>query len=141
MYKNKKFLTAAALVVIILAVLAVCGQFCGKDSFGTERHKKYTLYIGLNDGDTGIQKITTAQARDILNDIAGKYIDGYTVYEADGYWREDGSTFNEHSLVCVIIDASEESVKNIMNETLKALNQHSILLEVGKVSSAYYSGE
>ncbi len=141
MYKNKKFLVLAGLVTAIIAVFAASVEMGSRDSFGTERHTKYTLYIGLNDGDTGIQKHTTAQARDMLNDIAVKYIDGYTVYEADGYWKEDGSTFNEHTLVCVMIDVPEQSVKSIMNETLKALNQHSILLEISEIKNTFYSGE
>ena len=138
MYKNRKI---TALIAVIIAVLSVCPEIYGMDSLGTEKHMKYTLYIGLNDGDTGEQQIPTARAKEILNETANKYVDGYTLYEADGYWREDDKNFSEHTLVCVIVDASEQSVKNIMNEMLKALNQHSILLEVEETQSTFYSGK
>ena len=140
MFKNKKLL---ALAVIVL--LAVCGAFafirCGHDSFGTERHIKYTLYIGLNDGDSGMQIHGYNEAKGILSGIASKYVDGYTVYEATGFWREDSNTFTEQTLVCVIVDPTEEAVKSIMDETLKALNQHSILLEVNRTRNVFYSGK
>ena len=48
---------------------------------------------------------------------------------------------SEHTLVCVIDGASDEAVKGIMDEALKAFNQHSILLEFSETNSLYYDGK
>ena len=104
-------------------------------------HTKYTLYIGMNDGKTGKPVYNLLDARRILVNIAGKYIDGYTVYDAEGFWREGEKTFSEKTLVCVIVDASEESVQKIMNEALKLFRQNTILVERSKTESEFYGGD
>ena len=68
-------------------------------------------------------------------------MDGYTLYEADGFWREGENVSSEHTLVCVIDGASDEAVKGIMDEALKAFNQHSILLEFSETNSLFYDGK
>ncbi len=103
-------------------------------------HTKYTLYIGMNDGKTGKPTYDLQSARKIFMNIAGKYVDGYTVYDAEGFWREGEKMFREKTLVCVIVDASEESVQKIMNEALKIFRQNSILIERSKTESEFYDG-
>lgn len=105
-----------------------------------ESHTKYTLYIGMNDGKTGKPTYDLQSARKIFMNIAGKYVDGYTVYDAEGFWREGEKMFREKTLVCVIVDASEESVQKIMNEALKIFRQNSILIERSKTESEFYNG-
>ena len=51
-----------------------------------ETGKKYVLYIGTNDKDTYEQVISTEEAREIVNEICIKYVDGYTASEAKGGW-------------------------------------------------------
>ena len=105
-----------------------------------QTHTKYTLYIGLNDGKTGRPTYDQSEARRILVNIAGKYVDGYTVYDAEGFWHEGENTFSERTIVCVIVDASEESVRKIMDEALKLFRQNTILVERSKTESEFYGG-
>ena len=104
-------------------------------------HTKYTLYIGMNDGKTGKPTYDLSEARKILVNIAGKYVDGYTVYDAEGFWREGENTYSEKTLVCVIVDVSEESVQKVMNEALKIFRQNTILVERSEVVSEFYGGD
>ena len=146
----KKFLNA--LVIIIACVGAVIitrdlMEFKNKSEqlniFGTEYQRKYTLYIGLSDGDTQEQKFTFDEAKQIMYDISRKFTSGYTLYDARGYWYEEEANkmFSENTLVCVLFDIDPENVKNIMDEAIKAFNQNSILLEVDTVRRAFYSKE
>ena len=126
--------------IILIALMFGLTAANAETAFTTEKHTKYTLYVGLNDGNTGIQAHSTREAKRIMIGISGKYTDGFTIYEADGFWREDNKVFSEHTLICIFVDANPESIKQIMDEAMKALNQRSILLEVEDVKSTFYSG-
>ena len=126
-------LIASALIIMALAAPAF-------SALKFQTHTKYTLYIGLNDGKTGRPTYDQSEARRILVNIAGKYVDGYTVYDAEGFWHEGENTFSERTIVCVIVDASEESVRKIMDEALKLFRQNTILVERSKTESEFYGG-
>lgn len=126
-------LIASALIIMALTVPAF-------SALKFQTHMKYTLYIGMNDGKTGKPTYDLSEARRILVNIAGKYVDGYTVYDAEGFWHEGEKTFSEKTLVCVIVDASEESVRKIMDEALKLFRQNTILVERSKTESEFYGG-
>ena len=104
-------------------------------------HKKYTMYLGTNDKDTLKQKISTGTIKRQMHKICLKYVDGYTVYRAEGYYRDDnGKMIRENTLVYVFVDASIDSMKKIMDEALIKFNQDSILLEDDKGRSTFYRG-
>ena len=132
----------AALMLFALAACAGRNAATAPPALRTQPHTKYVLYIGLNDGDTGEQRISTAEAKRIMREIGGKYADGFTLYEAAGYWRAapGAAMQQEHTLVCVFIDAPPQAVKNIMDEAIRTFNQRSILLEVTKAHSLLYNG-
>lgn len=103
---------------------------------------KYVLYIGLNDKDTSSQIISAEEAKEIVNGICAKHVDGYTVMEANGGWvDETGALTEELSLVYTLSNAEEADVVLIMNEVITALNQKSIFVERQDISYTYYSGK
>ena len=107
-----------------------------------ETTDKYTLYIGTNDKDTYTQLIPTDQARQIVNEICEEYLGGYTVVESHGGWvAESGVQTTENSMVYTIVGVSEKQLVQVLDAVLEALNQNSILVEYGTVSSVYYAGE
>lgn len=140
---------SACFIMSLVIVVGLCVScYAGHDAddrakrlFGTSEHLKYTLYIGLNASDTGKQIYPTDEAKQRFNQIANEFVSGYTLYDADGFWKEDGKTYTEHTLVCVIVDAEPETVRNLMNAVLKDFRQSSILIEVDEVESAFYSGK
>ena len=77
-----------------------------------------------------------------MGEIGAKYVGGFTLYEAAGYWRANpgAAMQQEHTLVCVFIDAPPQAVKNIMDEAMRTFNQRGILLEVTKAHSLLYNG-
>ncbi len=137
--RNKRWILLYAAALLVAVGFAVMSVDRDHDIFGTESHTKYTLYIGLNDGDSGVQTHSTEEAKRIIMDIIAKHTGGAIIYEADGFWREDGKNFTGHTLVCVFVDPARDAIKNIMNDALKALKQRKILLEVEEVRSTFYS--
>ena len=106
------------------------------------RQKKYTIYLGTNDKDTLKPEIPLETIRAQMHEICIKYVDGYTVSVADGFYRDgDGNITHEVSLVYVFIDVPIDSVQKIMDEALAKFNQSSILLEVNRERGTFYSGD
>ena len=141
---RQKTLSAGLVLLLAFALAACAGRTATTAPSGlrAEPHTKHVLYIGLNDGDTGEQRIPADEARRIMREIGGKYVDGFTLYDAEGYWREGpgAEMRQEHTLVCVFIDAPPQAVANIMDDALRAFNQHGILLEVSETRSLLYEG-
>lgn len=101
-----------------------------------ETKAKYILYIGTNDKDTNKQLIPTEEAKKKVDAICAKYVDGYTVFDANGGWKDETGTYaHENTLVCFFYDVTEDQIKNIMDDVLKELNQSAIFVE--KLNSVY----
>lgn len=134
----RKKITAFVISLFICLLLPGC---TANDSTAFEGSVKYTMYIGLNDKDAYTQLISYEAAEEAVSGIALKYVDGFTQYPAKGAYKDDkGVVTNENSLVLEFEDATEDQMNAIMDEVLKALNQHSVLLEKQKVSREFYEG-
>ena len=139
------------LIAICLGIFLTTTLFIGtvnagkKDiySLGSEVsvHSKYTMYLGMNSKDTFKQEIPTETIQKQMHEICCKYVDGYTVWLAKGYYRGDnGNMISENSLVYIFIDTPIDSIKKIMDAALIQFNQDSILLEDDKGRSTFYRG-
>ena len=106
-----------------------------------EQGLKYTLYIGLNDKDTYEQIISTEDAIEKANVIVAKHAGGYTQMTARGGWtNDDGTMGHENTMVYIIYDIDEASLKALLDELLKEFNQGAILVEKDDTPHIYYSG-
>lgn len=145
-----QIIVAIFLIIEALALIGIVGYLVTDHSaqsadtvleYENAGNGKYVLYIGLNDKDTYEQIIPTGEARDIVNRICTKYVEGYTVSEANGGWVDETGTLTEEStLVYILSDVEEENVIAIMDEVLEALNQNSILVERQEYAYSFYSG-
>ena len=114
----------------------------GQEEPGFDRVSKYTIYIGTNDKDTYTQKIPTEEARRIVDEICEERLDGYTSSEARGFWKDEtGTGTTENSLVYSFSGVSYDTLADVMDEILTALNQNSILVEHDLTSTQYYCGQ
>jgi hypothetical protein len=135
---KKQLLTA-----LFAAFLCANLSGCASQQVNTPKGEtiKYTMYIGLNDKNTYTQLIPYDKAEKEVSDIALKYVDGFTELTAKGTYKDEkGVTTHENSLVLEFDNATDQQMKEIMNEVLKKLDQHSILLEKQTVSEEYYEG-
>lgn len=150
---KKSAVIVALLVLNITGTIVLAGLFIfykntknetvtgGRIHFTSSANGEYTLYIGTNDKNTYKQKIPTDEARNIVNGICVKYVDGYTSQDAKGGWvDETGKLTQENTLVYYLYGVSEKQVVSIMNDVMSALNQKSVLVQVQNVNYAYYTG-
>ena len=106
-----------------------------------ETGEKYIIYIGTNDKDTYQQEIPTNEARDMVNAICAKYVEGYTASDAKGGWVDETDTLTqENTLVYSIYNIKEEQLIQVMDEVREKLNQNSILVERQEAVYMYYYG-
>ena len=106
-----------------------------------ETGEKYIIYIGTNDKDTYQQEIPTNEARDMVNAICAKYVEGYTASDAKGGWVDETDTLTqENTLVYSFYNIKEEQLIQVMDEVREKLNQNSILLERQEAVYMYYYG-
>lgn len=95
-----------------------------------ESSRKFTLYVGLNDKDVYDQLIPTEEAFNLLNVVAMKHVDGFTVRSARGFWKDEkGAPSSENTLVYDFVDATDEQITAIVTDMLAAMNQSAILVE------------
>lgn len=92
--------------------------------------KKFILYLGLNDKDAKNQKITTKQAFKKCNDLLLQYVDGATVYQANGIYKHlNGQTVTEKTFIIELLFTNKTTVLKISNDLKKLFNQESIAIQ------------
>lgn len=98
--------------------------------------EKFTLYVGLNDKDSKVQEVSTLEAYKIINKLLLSYTDGATIFEADGiYKHEDGTFVIEKTLRIELLFVEKSTVKKIVEEIKKLLNQESVAVQREVVES------
>lgn len=101
--------------------------------------KRYTLYLGLNDKDTKIQRVDTVEAYKIVENLCASMFDGATIFNAAGvYKHDDGSIVVENTLRIEILEFDTD-IMQAMHEfvdTLKRVfNQESIAVTIQNINS------
>lgn len=100
---------------------------------------KFTLFVGLNDKDTKVQKYTTTEAYKIVENICYNVCGGATISEALGiYTHDDGAKIRENSLRVEILYSTKEKVLEVINLVKVALNQESVMMTEEVINVMYY---
>lgn len=109
--------------------------------FGKNKIEKITLYMGLNDKDTKVQKFTKIESFKLMQNILRiKGIDA-TISESTGlYHHDDGTLVIEESLRIEILffEKSKENAERVLDlvKTLKdTFNQESIAMQKEYIES------
>lgn len=122
---------------IVIGILAL-GRNTDAPADGTSQ---FVMYVGTNDKDTYEQIIPTDEAKDIIDRICFKYLEGYTIQDATGSWVDDqGLATHENTIVCYFDDADRDTVYKVADEIIAALNQNSVLIENDTIQIDFYSG-
>lgn len=98
--------------------------------------KKFTLYLGLNDKETKMQKIATVEAFKIVSNLVAKRFGGGTIFEAQGIYKHDnGVVVTETTLRIELLFAETQDVRAFV-ETLKEIfNQESVAVQEEDIKS------
>ena len=101
--------------------------------------KKYTLNIGLNDKDSMAQEISKIESCSrIIESLNESLIDGYTIYNANGFYtHENGTQVNEKTIVVDIVNEKKEKILKACDSIKKKLNQESILIQEQNIESMF----
>lgn len=98
---------------------------------------KFTIYLGLNDRETGFQKIGTIEAYKICCNLIARRFNGGNISESDGIYHnpETGAVDIEKSFRIEIFADSKERVQEFGRELCDVFNQHSVIIQRDIVDS------
>ena len=138
-------LSIIAAVLACVAIVMVCSS--GKSeapaaaSDPSARDIQYVMYLGTNDKDTNQPVVSPEEAKAQAEDILISHFGGYTIQEANGGWIDDGTVYQEYTLVIYLSDTSPEEIHAAADELIKVFNQSSVLIQANETSTEFYSGE
>ena len=138
--KNVKFIALCSLVAVAIGLSA---WSLARSYLPKELDVEYAMYIGTNDKETYQLEKTKEEAKDIVhNTMMDHFADGFTMYEADGVWRDENNVITlEYSFVCILEQVEKKEVYLAADELLVALNQNTILIVQNAVHAAdFYQG-
>ena len=102
---------------------------------------QYVLYLGTNDKDTNAPVFQPEEAKEQLKKILIQRFGGYTITDADGGWvGEDGTEYQEYTLVIYLSDTTIDDVHSICDELVDVYRQSSVLIQANETTTEFYSG-
>ncbi len=97
-----------------------------------------TIYIGLNDADTGEQKYSTEKYVSILKNVCRSYRVAFSVHRIHGgYFHEDGRYTEENTLTLMLLDVSKETVMEIAKDLCAFFHQESVMVTTSPCSVVF----
>ena len=113
-----------------------------QDSAASETNAdiQYVMYLGTNDKDTNKPGFTEAEAQEQVKDILIRHFGGYTIQEASGGWIDEGTVYQEYTLVIYLSDTTEEAVHAAADEMIETFRQSSVLIQTNPTRTEFYSG-
>ena len=104
----------------------------------SEQVMQYTIYVGLNDADTGSQKHDTEKYISILRNVCRNYQVAFSFHQINGgYFHDDGRYTEENTLVLMLLGASEEKVMDIARDLCAFFRQESVLVTSAPCSAVF----
>ena len=102
---------------------------------------QYVLYLGTNDKDTNKPVFTQAEAMEQAKNILIRRFGGYTIQEAHGGWIDNGTEYQEYTLVISLSDATPDQVHAAADELVEVFHQSSVLIQENPTRTEFYAGK
>ncbi len=100
--------------------------------------KQTTIYIGLNDSETGVQKFDSEKYLSILKNACKSYKVAFSVQElSGGYFHEDGRYTEENTLMLMLLDAPEKIVNELAKDLCAFFHQESVMVTTAPASVVF----
>jgi len=97
-----------------------------------------TIYVGLNDSETGVQKFGTEKYLSILKNVCRSYRVAFSVQLINGgYFHEDGHYTEENSLRLTLMNVPEQEVMEIAKDLCVFFNQESVMVSSSPTSTIF----
>jgi len=132
-------------VVTVLSIVALClSAFCFTKVIRMpdpgKKDLQYVLYLGTNDKDTDEPVLPPEDAKEQLKKILIQRFGGYTITDANGGWvGNDGTEYQEYTLVIYLSDTSLEEVHSLCDELIDVYNQSAVLIQANETMTEFYS--
>ena len=89
-----------------------------------EQTLQSTIYIGLNDAETGVQKFSIEKYVSVLKNVCRSYQVAFSVYNiSGGYFHEDGRYTEENTLTLMLLGVPQETVIEIAKDLCAFFHQ------------------
>lgn len=127
-----------AALLTLLPVLVHSAPAWSEEPYGSAC--RFTVYVGLNDGESYRQEISSEKAESIINGICSGILGSYTLLDAKGVYFDGAGTTFEKTVVIVFIMEEEEGdfrAECIAKSLAGALNQSCVLIEKTPVRIRY----
>ena len=131
------------LITLIIAIIALCLSIVNltmlpKDEVQEVENVQYVIFLGTNDKDTNEPVFSPDESKAKLEKILLDYFGGYTIQEANGGWDDNGTIYQEYTLVIYLSDTTIDKVHAAADEMLKIFNQRSVLIQTNNTQTEFY---
>jgi len=100
--------------------------------------KQTTIYIGLNDSETCVQKFDSKKYISILKGACRSYKVAFSVQEINGgYFHEDGRYTEENTLMLTLIDVPEQIATDLAKDLCAFFHQESVMVTSSPTSVVF----
>ena len=100
-----------------------------------------TIYVGLNDSETGVQEFDTEKYLSILKTVCLNYRVAFSVQVINGgYFHEDGRFTEERTLHISLMNVPKQTVEEIAKDLCAFFNQDSVMITSSE-NSVYFLKE
>ena len=101
---------------------------------------QYVMYLGTNEKETNKPVFTQQEAMEKAREILISHFGGYTIQEAHGGWVDNGTEYQEYTLVIYLSDTTDEAVYGAADELIDTFHQSSVLIQTNPTKTEFYSG-
>ena len=135
------------IATLIISIIALCLSIVNltiakKPEVDEVKDMQYVIFLGTNDKDTNQPVFSQSEAKSKLEEILLKHFGGYTIQEANGGWDDNGTIYQEYTLVIYLSDTTIDKVRKAADEMLQVFNQKSVLIQSNETKTEfYYTGE
>ncbi len=131
------------LITLIIAIIALCLSIVNltmlpKDEIQEVADVQYVIFLGTNDKDTNEPVFSPDESKAKLEKILLDYFGGYTIQEANGGWDDNGTIYQEYTLVIYLSDTTIDKVHAAADEMLQIFNQRSVLIQTNNTQTEFY---
>lgn len=94
-----------------------------------QESRQTTIYIGLNDSETGVQEYDSEKYLAVLKGLCRTYKIAFSVQVINGgYIHEDGCYREENTLMLILINVPEDIVRELAKDLCAFFRQESVMV-------------
>ena len=80
------------------------------------------------------------RAKEEAEKILISHFGGYTIQEASGGWIDNGTVYQEYTLVIYLSDTNLDAVHAAADELVEVFHQSSVLIQANQTATEFYAG-